>query len=82
MIDFNVIVSYYDLINISIELLKRCYNFKIFELRDSYIVIGKDKLKVHEAYIIHCRGELESYEMFKELYNFTEVEYEGRLSLI
>lgn len=83
MIEFNVIVpNNEDGITKTGELLKKVFNFEIFDLRETDILRVKDNSKVYEVAIICCRGELESYEMFKKLCKRQEIEYEGRPTLM
>lgn len=79
MIEFTVTIPHDEETAIRIgELLKKFFNFEIFDLRESDILRVEDDSKVCEVFLIYCRGEIVKYEMFKKLYNLKEKEYEGR----
>lgn len=80
-IKFNV-ASPYDkkMTESNISVLKRM-GFEIFNIGESD-VLDSNNLKIGKVYILRCKGSKRIYESFKSRFNYKEILYEGRKTLI
>lgn len=81
-ITFNVASPYNEeMTKSNAKILKR-FGFTIFGLREADIVRDPDGSMVGKVYILCCRGKVGDYKDFKTKFNWKEIIYEGRKTLI
>ena len=80
-IKFNVASPYDEKMTVNNASVLKRIGFKIFDLREADVLDSND-LKIGKVYILCCEGSKHAYEDFKSRFNYKEILYEGRKTLI
>lgn len=80
-IKFNVASPYDEKMTVNNASVLKRMGFEIFDLRESDVLDSND-LKIGKVYILCCKGSRRAYESFKSRFNYKEILYEGRKTLI
>lgn len=81
-IEFNVTSPYNaEMTKSNATALKR-FGFEVLDLREADIIHDSDGTIVGKVYILCCRGKKRDYENFKTRFNWKEIVYEKRKTLI
>ena len=81
-ITFNVTSPYdEEMTKSNAKILKR-FGFTIIDLHEADIICDSDGSMVGKVYILCCQGKKREYELFKKRFNWKEIVYENRKTLI
>lgn len=80
-IKFNVASPYDEKMTRSHASILNRMGFTIFDIRESDVLDSND-LKIGKLYILCCKGDRRAYERFKSRFNYREILYEGRKTLV
>jgi hypothetical protein len=82
IIDFRMVIQRLEKAAVNVSKILRKNGFKIYDLKESDIVLTSDKSKVSSVYILCCQGKTSDYERFKNQQKLTEMMYEGFKTLM
>lgn len=81
-IKFKVVIQHSDKAVKAVSKILEDNEFKVYDLRQSDIVMDSDNSFVNKVYLLYCVGTMEDYSTFKQKHDYTEITHEDCLTLV